>query len=152
MQSPLCLLQWNHLLVSFLAFLCYVNSSWGQFVFDDTEAILHNADVDTSTNVLQVFKNDFWGTAITSNSSHKSYRPLTTITFRLNFWWVGELQPFGFHVVNIILHVLVSLLYLETCSKICFYSTSAKNCRYRVLAPTIAALLFAVHPVHAESV
>ncbi len=25
-------------------------------MFDDTEAILHNADVDTGTNVLQVFK------------------------------------------------------------------------------------------------
>jgi len=37
-------------------------------------------------------------------TSHKSYRPLTVFTFRLNANLFG-LTPFSFHLVNIILHL-----------------------------------------------
>jgi hypothetical protein len=68
---------------------------WGTFVFDDGEAILKNSDVtgvepyprlkNTPPNsVAQVFRNDFWGTRITHPKSHKSYRPLTTLTYRFD--------------------------------------------------------------------
>lgn len=42
--------------------------------------------------------------------SHKSYRPLTVLTFRWNYA-VHGLQPAGYHLVNLLLHALVSLLY-----------------------------------------
>lgn len=138
--------------VGSLAFLCYANSCWGQFVFDDSEAILNNRDVDpTSTSIFTVFKNDFWGTDISSNTSHKSYRPLTVLTFRANFWLAG-LEPFSFHATNVVLHVIVSLLYYETCHLLCLHSSPDRDSKHRTLSPTIAALLFAVHPVHTESV
>lgn len=53
----------------------------GDFVFDDSEAILKNKDI-TSESWIDCFYNDFWGTDIKSNLSHKSYRPLTIISFR----------------------------------------------------------------------
>ncbi|OAD60580.1 Transmembrane and TPR repeat-containing protein 4 [Eufriesea mexicana] len=40
--------------------LCFANSYNGEFVFDDSEAIVHNEDVQT-TPLMDVFKNDFWG-------------------------------------------------------------------------------------------
>lgn len=61
--------------------LPYSFSLTGNFVFDDSEAILKNKDV-ISDSWLDPFKNDFWGTSIKSNVSHKSYRPLTIISYR----------------------------------------------------------------------
>lgn len=136
-------------LVVTLALVSYANSSWGQFVFDDSEAILGNLDVDpSSTSLQQLFSHDFWGANISSNSSHKSYRPLTVLTFRLNFWLAGGLEPFGFHVANIVLHAVVSLLYLKLCTMICRRATLNRSSTTSALA----ALLFAVHPIHTESV
>lgn len=64
------------------ALICYVNTLLGTFVFDDTEAVVKNKDVLPSTPILSIFKNDFWGTDISLNISHKSYRPLAILTYR----------------------------------------------------------------------
>lgn len=61
--------------------LCFVNSYDGDFVFDDAEAIVKNNDV-RDTPLWEIFKNDFWGTKLSHNQSHKSYRPLTILSFR----------------------------------------------------------------------
>lgn len=137
-------------LVVLLALMSYANSSWGQFVFDDSEAILGNQDVDPSTSFQQVFSHDFWGGNISSNTSHKSYRPLTILTFRWNHWLAGGLEPLGFHVANVALHAVVSLLYLEICMVICRRS-ALESCK-TISTSAVAALLFAVHPIHTESV
>ncbi|KFB36256.1 hypothetical protein ZHAS_00003372 [Anopheles sinensis] len=70
------------LVVGLIAALCYVNGIQGDFVHDDIPAITLNKDVLGLSPVAQVFRNDFWGTPMADLSSHKSYRPLTTLTFR----------------------------------------------------------------------
>lgn len=68
--------------LSFVSFLPYLHSCfYSEFVFDDAEAIIKNKDV-TSNSLIDVFYHDFWGNKIASNLSHKSYRPLTTLSFR----------------------------------------------------------------------
>ena len=42
--------------------------------------------------------------------SHKSYRPLCVLTFRLNYLF-GELDPVGYHLVNAVLHGVVCILF-----------------------------------------
>lgn len=71
------------LLISVAAFVSYYKSLHAAFVFDDHEAVINNKDV-TSLNVsLQdLFLHDFWGASITHIASHKSYRPLTILSFR----------------------------------------------------------------------
>lgn len=44
--------------------------------------------------------------------SHKSYRPLCVLTFRWNYFF-HQLDPMGYHVVNVILHTVVSLLFFK---------------------------------------
>lgn len=61
--------------------LPFIFTLTGDFVFDDSEAIVKNKDV-VSDSWLNPFDNDFWGTNIKSNLSHKSYRPLTIISFK----------------------------------------------------------------------
>uniref|UniRef100_A0ABK0M0Z1 dolichyl-phosphate-mannose--protein mannosyltransferase n=1 Tax=Rattus norvegicus TaxID=10116 RepID=A0ABK0M0Z1_RAT len=123
--------------------LCYGRSLRGEFVHDDVWAIVNNPDVRPGAPLRwAVFANDFWGKGLADSTSHKSYRPLCVLSFRLNIFLTG-MNPFYFHAVNVILHCLVTLVLMYTCDKTVF-----KN---RGLA-FVTALLFAVHPVHTEAV
>ncbi|XP_021045943.1 protein O-mannosyl-transferase TMTC1 isoform X2 [Mus pahari] len=123
--------------------LCYGRSLRGEFVHDDVWAIVNNPDVRPGTPLRwAIFANDFWGKGLADSTSHKSYRPLCVLSFRLNIFLTG-MNPFYFHAVNVILHCLVTLVLMYTCDKTVF-----KN---RGLA-FVTALLFAVHPVHTEAV
>ena len=90
---------------------------------------------------LNLLQNDFWGTPMHVEGSHKSYRPLTVATFRLNYM-LHELQPLGYHLVNVLLHSAVCYLYVLLCGVV--FS--------EVWPALIAGLLFAVHPIHTEAV
>nr|KAF6498270.1 transmembrane O-mannosyltransferase targeting cadherins 1 [Rousettus aegyptiacus] len=123
--------------------LCYGRSLQGEFVHDDVWAIVNNPDVRPGAPLgWGIFTNDFWGKGMAENTSHKSYRPLCVLTFKLNIFLTG-MNPFYFHAVNVILHCLVTLVLMYTCDKTVF-----KN---RGLA-FVTALLFAVHPIHTEAV
>lgn len=69
------------------AVFVYFNGLFSEFVFDDIFAIVDNADVVEGSQLLLTsdafLKHDFWGQDIKSTTSHKSYRPLTTLSFRL---------------------------------------------------------------------
>ncbi|XP_068133728.1 protein O-mannosyl-transferase TMTC1 isoform X2 [Hyperolius riggenbachi] len=133
---------WTFALPAVVAGLCFARSLAGEFVHDDIWAILNNPDSRGETNLSSVFRNDFWGKSMSDNTSHKSYRPLCVMSFRINVFLWG-LDPFYFHVVNVILHGLASSLLCYVCSVTVFED------RRLALA---AALLFAVHPVHTEAV
>lgn len=68
--------------VSTVAIACYLNGITGDFVHDDIPAVTLNKDVLIRNPISYIFKNDFWGTPMADPSSHKSYRPLTVLTFR----------------------------------------------------------------------
>ncbi|KAH6945326.1 hypothetical protein HPB50_007880 [Hyalomma asiaticum] len=92
-------------LVAAAACSAYASSLGVGLVFDDLAAIKANRDLRQSTPIANLFFNDFWGTPLRKEQSHKSYRPLTVLTFRLNFA-VHGLDPFGYHLVNLLLHAL----------------------------------------------
>ncbi|CAH1175783.1 unnamed protein product [Phaedon cochleariae] len=136
--------------ISVAAFICYCNTLLGTFVFDDSEAIVKNKDVMPYTPILNIFKNDFWGTDITLNSSHKSYRPLTILSYRLNVLYSNKkLDAFQFHATNVILYGLLCLLSVPV------FELFLKKSKYAMNIHDIAyysSLLFTVHPVHTEVV
>ncbi|KAM7415150.1 hypothetical protein PAMA_019801 [Pampus argenteus] len=119
---------------------CYWNSLSCGFVFDDVSAILDNKDLRPSTPLLNLFLNDFWGTPMAEERSHKSYRPLTVLTFRLNYLF-SELSAASYHLLNVVLHAVVCVLFLRVCRLFLDKPSSL-----------VAALLFAVHPIHTEAV
>ncbi|KAH0808214.1 hypothetical protein GEV33_014577 [Tenebrio molitor] len=69
-------------LVGTVAVACYLNGLNGDFVHDDIPAVTLNKDVLALNPFSHSFKNDFWGTPMADLASHKSYRPLTILTFR----------------------------------------------------------------------
>lgn len=131
-------------LVFAVSFLTYYNSLFGGFVFDDHRAILTNDDLDPGkTSLWRLFENDFWGGHMSRTESHKSYRPLTVLTYRyLNYWFAG-LEPFSYHLVNVFLHCAASVLFWCLCQRV--LGGRRKWSLY-------AAILFAVHSVHTEAV
>ena len=60
----------------------YVNGLTGEYVHDDLSAVLRNPDVQGTRPLWQLFLNDFWGKPMKDPASHKSYRPVTILSFR----------------------------------------------------------------------
>jgi hypothetical protein len=120
----------------------FANSLDGDFVFDETSAIVTNSDVtrtDTdgfdSAYFDDLLHHDFWGNPFDAQS-HKSFRPLTVLTYRVNFLMDG-LAVQGFHTGNVMLHSAACFLFAVMC--VIWLGTS--------WGAAFAALLFAVHPV-----
>lgn len=129
-------------LVGCIGMLTFINSCQGDFVWDDRAAIVYNPDVsEGSTALTQLFQHDFWGQNMSDPSSHKSYRPITVLTFRANYFW-SETNPFFYHLLNILLHGINCVLVVLLSSIL----------RLNIRATMISSLLFAVHPVHCDSV
>ena len=100
-----------------------------------------------STPFSNLFTNDFWGIPLKQNDSHQSYRPITILTFRWNYL-VGGLNPIGYHIINVLLHSTVSVLFFHICTRIF-------NCHVCEQAPSLSVLcglFFASHPIHTEAV
>lgn len=121
--------------VFLVACLVYCNSLHGDFAFDDYSAIVNNKDVtDWEAPISNLLGNDFWGQDVTSEKSHKSYRPLTVLVFRAIAYFARDgidhveaddededdedviivnMESFLFHAVNVVLHGVVSVLVLR---------------------------------------
>ncbi|XP_041111165.1 protein O-mannosyl-transferase TMTC2-like isoform X2 [Polyodon spathula] len=129
------------LVCSAVAVVLNLNTLGADFCYDDSRAIKTNQDLLPETPWTHIFYNDFWGTLLTHSGSHKSYRPLCTLSFRLNHA-LGGLDPWGYHLVNILLHCSVTGLFTRL-------SRLLLGGGYWTL---MAGLLFASHPVHTEAV
>ncbi|MEW5299918.1 MAG: hypothetical protein WDW36_002888 [Sanguina aurantia] len=74
---------WAYLFVGLVAVAVNFNTLPAEFAFDDYFAVVYNGDVNRDANpIVQLLSHDFWGQSISSDMSHKSYRPLTALSFR----------------------------------------------------------------------
>ncbi|CAG7835428.1 unnamed protein product [Allacma fusca] len=71
-----------YMIVILISTASYWNSFNGDFVHDDLSAIKTNGDVTGQNSIWDIFFNDFWGKPMADRTSHKSYRPLTILSFR----------------------------------------------------------------------
>jgi Flp pilus assembly protein TadD len=131
---------WALLIVAALATVSYVNTLQNELVFDDRGVILDNPVV-RNLDLEAVFTHDFWGRPKGDPAHNGSYRPLTTLTYLVNYAADG-LSPDGYHLVNVLLHGVCSCL-------VYFVSRRLLLAEKGALA---AAALFATHPVHTEAV
>src|ERR1700720_1200269 len=115
--------------------LIYGNTLRNEFTMDDGIYVLRNPQV-TNASVRGLFA---------PNKASNVFRPLTFATFALN-WRLGGARPFGFHLLNLILHAVASLLLYLLLEALLGASPSGKAVAFA------AALVFAVHPLHTEAV
>jgi tetratricopeptide (TPR) repeat protein len=106
------------------------------FVHDDEPLILNNPSIRGLGNTPALLASDYW-----EPRSSGLYRPVTALSFALNFS-LGELDPRGYHLMNIALHGCVGAL-VWLLSRLVFADAAVA---------AGAALLFAAHAVHTEPV
>lgn len=111
--------------------------SWG-WVFDDPFEIVRNTSIRSLANLPEMFSQTVWAG---SGVETWLYRPLTTFSFALNYA-VSGLAPWSYHLVNVGLHALISVLVFRL----------GRLWGLAPIAAGLGALLFAVHPVHVEVV
>lgn len=128
-------------------------------LYDDVDAVLANPNVRPRTPLRTLLWTDFWGADINGPRSNTQWRPLTTLSYRLDYALFcrrsnstgagcGVLTARapclrGLHAVNVLLHAAVAAL---------VFRAGTRVLRLRRAAAAAAALVFALHPVHIESV
>ncbi|MBI4365185.1 MAG: tetratricopeptide repeat protein [Deltaproteobacteria bacterium] len=130
------------LLLSLLAVLCYAHTFSAPFLFDDDRNIVDNPAI-----------RHLWKALDLSGSRYIGY-----LSFALNYRF-GGLDPFGYHLVNLLIHVangfLVYWLILLLCEAVRQLRPPTPFHGATSAGPWIAlsaACLFVVHPIQTQAV
>lgn len=141
-------LPWQHpllpaLLILIVGLYAYWNTFNVPFVFDDQSSIVDNAIIKDLGNFL-------------GDSKGYQYNPRRVVgyfSFALNYHW-GGLDVFGYHLVNLVIHLVNALLVYTLCRQM----FRTPHLRQSTLAPgatgiaLLAALLFVAHPLQTQAV
>jgi len=130
-----------YLFLAVLAIGVYINCIGNDFVFDDESVVVGNESIRSLDNIPKFFT--------AQEGFHKVigkyYRPLVLVTYSIDFaFW--EFKPVGFHLTNIIFHLIATLLLFRI---LLYLSEEYANGR---IGAFLGALIFAVHPIHTEAV
>jgi tetratricopeptide (TPR) repeat protein len=116
----------------------YSNGLGNGFVWDDQKIVVENAENLDPAGLGRVLTSP---DVVLKSQPAPYYRPLTRATFVLDRLAWG-LDPLPYHLENLALHLLAALALLALARRVAPDPGAA----------LLAALLFAVHPVNAESV
>jgi Flp pilus assembly protein TadD len=132
----------------------YANTLAGEFVYDDMSQVLENRWIRDVSYLPDILFKSVWSFLGEGTSNY--YRPMMHTVYMANYHLFG-LKPWGFHLVNALFHAGTSLLVFLLAARLFpprYAAPSAgRGMTGEVLSiPFIAALLFAVHPIHTEAV
>jgi tetratricopeptide (TPR) repeat protein len=135
---------WRAVAIVIAGFLAYANSLSGPFVFDDRLAIVENPSIRR-----------WWDPGVVLFPERElpvAGRPLVNLSFALNYA-AGGLAVFGYHLVNVALHLACALLVFGLVRRTLDLpiATGIVGGRSTNLA-FAAALLWALHPLTTEAV
>ncbi|MEX2052269.1 MAG: DUF1736 domain-containing protein [Candidatus Paceibacterota bacterium] len=126
---------WVLLSFSVLILVIYGHTLGGGFVYDDRGILENSAMLQNTENLEQILLHPYW------NPESGLYRPVTLLSYSLNFTIFGQ-SPAYFHFVNILLYVVISfLIYLLV-----------KNLFRNGILAFSTAILFLFWPIHTEVV
>ena len=115
-----------------VALAASVTSLRNDFVFDDVHVIVENPALHALDSLPHALTSSYW-----PEVRDRAYRPATSASFVAD-WAVGHGSPLPFHLTNVALHLLVVALVLALGGLVLGRGA------------VVAALWFAVHPVHVE--
>ncbi len=124
----------------FLALATYANSLLNGFIYDDSQQILENPYVHSFRHVREIFTTSVWSFQ-GAEGILSYYRPLMTFGYMICWKFFGSV-PLGYHIVSVVMNAVIVLL---------VFFVGRRLFRDDVVA-FAAAAIFALHPVHTESV
>jgi tetratricopeptide (TPR) repeat protein len=132
-------------ILSAAVLLAYGTGLRADFTFDDRGIIVGNPLVKDIRYWPTLLTSDYWAGTRDPAAAHTIhaglYRPLVLLSFAFNYAIAGP-SAWSYHLVNILLHGLVSwLLYLL-----------ARQLALSTRPSLACALIFALHPIHTEPV
>ncbi len=114
-------------LVTLFAYLPAMNSG---FIWDDDDYVINNETLRDASGLWRIWSDP---------KATPQYYPFVHSTFWLEYQTWGLAAP-GYHVVNVLIHLVNALLLWQLCR------------RLEIPAAWLIGLIFAIHPVHVESV
>ncbi len=120
----------------------FANSVPGEFVYDDLVQIVENDLIKSDALIVKALTSDVWafkGDQVAASSNY--WRP-TFVAQMIVCYRLFGLEPAGWHIVNLLMHGVVTVLAFVVMRQLRLSTAVAGG----------AALIFAVHPVHVESV
>ena len=119
-----------------LGLAAYANSLGNGFTFDDFPIVVKNPLVRTF-DLSRHFSSSYWP----DRPEFGLYRPLTVLSYSVNYW-LGGLAPGGYHAVNLAIHLLNGALAFRIALHILGGAPAAG----------LVAATFLLHPVQTEAV
>src|SRR3989339_85736 len=103
-------------LVIIATIIVYHNSLNAPFIFDDIPKIVENPDIQKLSNLKTklIYK---YNEQYHNFKRNDPSRPLVYLTFTLNYYF-GKLNPFGYHLFNLIIHIFNAILVFFLAKKI----------------------------------
>ncbi len=134
---------WAIVVLLVICFAVFANGLHGSFVYDDTKQIVKNELIQQDRYFGKALTSDVWGFKGEKGEAWSNYwRPVFILWLVANERLFGIDNPVGWHVACVLLHAFVCGL---------AYAMLRRLDLSRAVAFAIA-LIFAVHPVHVESV
>ncbi len=133
---------WIALVALVVAVLVVYGNALGLgFCYDENIVILRNDNVQDPDRIFALWSDTYWGTAVADSLDSRGWRPLTIFSFHLDHRAGGD-DPWGYHLVNVLLHAACTALFLVLLVRL----------RLGLVVAVPAAALFALHAVHTEAV
>jgi len=137
------------LLIGLLAFVAFLPALSGEFLAWDDDVNLVNNEHYRGLGWPQIR----WAF---SNVRMGHYIPITWLSFSANYA-VGAMDPRGYHLVNLLVHAAISIVFYFVARRLLAAARDDGRQAGRtdaaiVWGALVAALLFAIHPLRAESV
>lgn len=129
--------------VMVVAVLTYLSSLPNGFALDDVRIIQQNPIVHSLNAITELWTTPYWPV---SGTSLGLYRPLTTFLFAIQ-WVAGDSDAWLFHLINVALHSIVSVLVFWL-----LLNLVTASGRDKVVAAALGGAAFAVTPLHTEAV
>ena len=127
---PICIL------LFFLVGFLYLPTMHNSFVYHDLDYISNNSSIQSVKNIPRLITSYF------PTDYRQTYRPVTALSYMMDYL-LWKSNPPGYHITNILLHILASML----CYAL-FWHLTGKDIR----AALFASILFTLHPLHVENV
>lgn len=126
------------LLIILGTFYIYSTALTGPFIWDDEHFVQRNPAITSIEKVPEYFTSK--GT-YAERGDFSIYRPLRNVSYLIDYLLFG-LNPSGFHLINVILHI----------QNIILLSYMVKLMTGNTFTSLLSAILFAFHPVQTEAV